>query len=172
MKLLPTASLSNQQKTSCSAMGLVDSVICESWAAQTQGILLKILWAGHQHECLQHEHIQLCFYLRNGKEEGNKCNRKERNSRVRRQHGWQETIYNLLESLFWVICSAAQTAVQVCLTVLHPDTQAHQHSKLFGVTSFLLGCGNVSTNRIQGDVFLCLELNTDGGKIQIIMTRK
>lgn len=45
----------------CSAMGFIDWVICGTWAAQTQGILLKILQAGQQRECLQHKHFQFVF---------------------------------------------------------------------------------------------------------------
>lgn len=166
MRLLPTASSSSQQKSSCSAMGFVGLVICESWAAQTQGILLKILWARHQHECLQHEHFQLCFCAGNRKEEGNKCNRRNRTAEWDNSRGDRKQFITDLRVF------PESSVLQVCPTALHPDTQAHQHSKLFGATSPILGCGNVSTSHIHSDLFLCLELDTGSHKIQVSMTRK
>lgn len=171
MKLLPTASLSNQQKSSCSAMGFIDRVICGTWAAQTQEILLKYSKQGTSTSAFSTSTFRCVFTQGMGRrKETNGIEGAEQQSETGARV--TETIYNWLESLLWVICSAAQTAVQVCPAVLHPATQAHQHSRLFGGTSFILGCGNVPTSNIHGDLVLCLESNTGRGKIQVIMTRK
>lgn len=121
MKLLPTASLSSQQKSSCSAMGFVGLVICESWAAQTQGILLKIPKAGQQHECLQHKHFQLCFYAGNGKGEGNKCNRRSRTAEWDNSRGDRKQFITDLRVF------SESSVLQVCPTALH---QTHKHTNI------------------------------------------
>lgn len=124
MKLLPTASLSNQQKTSCSAMGFVDSVICEGWAAQTQGILQKILWvwAGHQHK-----HFQLCFYTENGKEEGNKCNRRSRRAERDSSTGDRKQFITYLRVFSE---SSVLQLRQQCRSVRLYYTQTHKHTNI------------------------------------------
>lgn len=128
MKLLPTASLSNHQESSCSAMGFIDRVICGTWAAQPRGFHYKYSKQGISMSAFSTSSFRCVFTQGMGRrKETNGIEGAEQQSETGARV--TETIYNWLESLFWVICSAAQKqcrSAQLCYT------QPHKHTNIPG----------------------------------------